>query len=88
MLCYLQAMEIQRKAGIIASSANELGGTMKSLTQAQEATGKAHITIQVFLLHFNCAYQYFKLISFLCLTGWNEFFQYVDSSTCSKYCKE
>jgi hypothetical protein len=35
-----------------------VGGTMKSLTQAQEATGRAHITIQVLgtalfnLLHF------------------------------------
>jgi hypothetical protein len=31
------------RAGILEG----VGGTMKSLTQAQEATGRAHITIQV-----------------------------------------
>jgi len=45
----LKQLEVQNKAtssraGILEGA----GGTMKSLTQAQEATGKAHITIQVY----------------------------------------
>jgi hypothetical protein len=43
-----QALEVQNKAQSSRAGILEgVGGTMKSLTQAQEATGRAHITIQV-----------------------------------------
>lgn len=46
-----QALEIQNKAHSSRAGILEgVGGTMKSLTAAQEATGRAHITIQVPLL--------------------------------------
>lgn len=43
----LKALELQQKAQSSRAGILEgVGGTMKSLTQAQEATGRAHITIQ------------------------------------------
>lgn len=49
LLLSLQALEVQTKAQSSRAGILEgMGGTMKSLTQAQEATGRAHITIQVF----------------------------------------
>jgi len=43
----LKALELQNKANSSRAGILEgVGGTMKSLTQAQEATGRAHITIQ------------------------------------------
>jgi len=39
----VQQKAMSSRAGILEG----VGGTMKSLTAAQEATGRAHITIQV-----------------------------------------
>lgn len=44
----IAVLYVQEQQALLKSSGNAAEtGTMKSLTRAQEATGKAHITVQV-----------------------------------------